>query len=702
MRKFRFFLISVVVFFTGVSTICFGQDVKTVNDSLRSITVLADSVKIRPAGLTKIDAHQTRFMVTALGEGDVIKYIQTLPGISTGTESSSSFYVRGGNLGNNVITLDGVRIYGYGHLLGITSVFPNSIVEDVSFNVGGFDAESYNLLASHIKIETKDGNFTEAEGEASVSNFILSGYITAPIVKNKVSVVASARVSPLRLEYKAGKSILEHYTRSFNDIEAGIYDVFGKVSYKINGKHQIFGEVFYSMDDFGYGNAKGTAYDRMEWYNFIGNIRWDYRMTPDISLQTTVSYNKYGSDQNQEKSIDGTYNRLGVCSLIEESVFGSKLTWNPNSKWRFLIGVRGTLAAFDPGSSKIYGATGSDGKKIGKYNTDNFLGTAYGEVTYRNGDRSHMKIAVKRSEFISGMGEPDKYSAANTEFSASAGKRLAKWIGIEATYDNLSQYYHTLEGIPLGWSLDMIVPSSEKIKPEKSVQYYAGMFFKYGNNRLSVGGYYKELDNLIHFSEATKFFSSGLTNWSSYIKSGEGSSKGIEILYEKGGERLKGKIAYTYSRTDRYFPDLNKGRQFLAKFDRPHILNVQGDYLFRKSDRIQMGATLLFTFQSGNLESVKSATYHGYLIGSNGSNGTVVLDYYSGFNNLRLQDYIRLDVGWYGKFVRSKVTHNIKAGIYNVLNRHNIFSLYYDNTEKAWKQVYIFPVLPSLNYTIEF
>ena len=158
MRKFRFFLISVVVFFTGVSTICFGQDVKTVNDSLRSITVLADSVKIRPAGLTKIDAHQTRFMVTALGEGDVIKYIQTLPGISTGTESSSSFYVRGGNLGNNVITLDGVRIYGYGHLLGITSVFPNSIVEDVSFNVGGCYATNFEsdiFIDDNVKFKDK-------------------------------------------------------------------------------------------------------------------------------------------------------------------------------------------------------------------------------------------------------------------------------------------------------------------------------------------------------------------------------------------------------------------------------------------------------------------------------------------------------------------------------------------------------------------
>ena len=151
----------------------YSQEMKPMQDSLRSITVFGDTLKSRPAGLVRIDMASTRRMVTAMGEGDVIKYIQTLPGVTTGVESSSSFYVRGGNLGNNVVTLDGVRLYGYGHLLGITSVFPNTIVNDVTFNIGGFGAESSNLLASHIAVHTKDGHFSKAEGEASISNFMV-------------------------------------------------------------------------------------------------------------------------------------------------------------------------------------------------------------------------------------------------------------------------------------------------------------------------------------------------------------------------------------------------------------------------------------------------------------------------------------------------------------------------------------------------
>lgn len=677
----------------------YSQSLKPMQDTLHSITVIADTLKSRPAGLVKINVADTRRMVTALGEGDVIKYIQTLPGISTGVESSSSFYVRGGNLGNNVVTLDGVRLYGYGHLLGITSVFPNSIVQDVTFNVGGFPAESSNLLASHIAIHTKDGNFTKAQGEASVSNFIVGAFATAPIVKEKVSFVAAARVSPLKWEYSIGKGLLEKHTNAFNEVEAGVYDLFGKVTYKINGNHKVYGEVFYSMDDFGYGNAKGTAYDRMKWHNFIGNIRWEWNINEKESLNASLSYNSYGSGQNQEKTLEGTYNRLGVQSQIGEAVANVTYTTRWGKGWKVSLGARGTLSDFAPGSSKIYGDEGQDEGEHKANESSNSLVTAYGELEYRRGDQWHLMLVARGNRFAYNTGWVDEHSFINPELSASGSVLLTKWMGIEATYDNLVQYYHTLEGIPLGWSLDMIVPSSGGIGPEKSVQYYGGMYFRHRQHRLSVGAYYKKLDDIIYFSEATDFFGSQLGSWKSFIEVGDGTSKGVEVLYEKGGERLTYKVAYTLSKTDRTFEGVNYGRTFLAKYDRPHVLNVQADYLFAKEDKREIGANMLFTFQSGNMESVKSATYLGHLPGWDKD---IVLDYYSGINNLRLKDYIRLDIGVYAKFMREKVTHNVKAGIYNVMNRHNHFSLYYDNEDKEWKQVYIFPMMPSLNWTVEF
>lgn len=685
-----------IIFWLSVPVLMSAQDVMVqMQDTLQSITVWGDTLKGRPAGLIRIDAHDTRRMVTAMGEGDVIKFIQTLPGISAGVEGSSSFYVRGGNLGNNVVTLDGVRLYGYGHLLGITSVFPNSIVEDVKFNVGGFGVESTNLLASHIEVKTKDGNFSRAQAEASISNFIAGAYVTAPIVKDKVAFVASARVSPLKLEYSAGKSLLEKHTDTFNDVEASVYDLFGKVTYKINSRHKVYGELFYSMDDFGYGNKKGTAYDRMEWHNFFGNLHWDWRINRRSSVKASLAYNSYGSGQNQEKTLGDAYNRLGVESQIKEAVANAAYTYRWGKGWRASAGARVTGSEFVPGSSKIFRDEGIQVMENPNI-SENLLATIYGELEYGSTDMRHLKLAVKGNRFSTDEGD---YSTTDTEISVAAGTLLTPWMGIEATYDNLVQYYHTLEGIPLGWSLDMIVPASKRMEPEHSVQYYGGLYFMKDKHKFSIGGYYKELDKLVYFSEATDFFGSQLASWNSYIEVGEGTSKGVELLYEKSGAKLNGKIAYTWSKTDRKFENVNEGRTFLAKYDRPHVLNMQGDYLFISNDKRELGATLLFTFQSGNLESVKAGEYIGRLPGWDKE---IIMDYYSGLNNLRLKDYMRLDLGCYAKFKRPKAVHNVKVGIYNVMNRHNCFSLYYDNEDREWKQVYIFPIMPSLNWTVEF
>ena len=149
MKQSNIFPVLALTLLLGINTLA-AQEIKEKQDTLQTITVTADSSVVRPAGLTQVDLPRMQQMVTALGEGDVIKYIQTVPGIAVGVEGTSSFYVRGGNLGNNVVTVDGVRLYGYGHLLGLTSAFSNDIVGNANFSVGGFSAESYNLLASHI------------------------------------------------------------------------------------------------------------------------------------------------------------------------------------------------------------------------------------------------------------------------------------------------------------------------------------------------------------------------------------------------------------------------------------------------------------------------------------------------------------------------------------------------------------------------
>ena len=666
-------------------------------DTLQTIIVTADSLVVRPTGVLKVDLPQMQHMVSVLGEGDVIKYIQTMPGVSAGVDGTSSFYVRGGNIGNNVVTIDGVRLYGYGHLLGITSAFSNDIVGRADFIVGGFGAESYNLLASHIDIITKEPNFKEFESKLGVSNFMVSGYASAPIKKDKLAFEVVARVSPIPLWYEIGKGMLEDKSQYFKNLKAGVYDIYGKLTYKHSNVHTINSSIFYSLDKFGYGDMDVSSFDRMDWHNIVGNIEWLCNISPKWSVKTNISYNNYKSSQTQERVLDDIYNKLLIKSSIEEISINSSFKYLISDKFDLKIGVRGTRSTFNPGSSQVYKSIPTANNDVNN-KTKNYLLNLYSELKYNNKDKFRFSLSVRGNYFVGEKGGSDQYNGIDPEISLSAGVKLTRWMGIEATFDKLVQYYHTLEGIPLGWSMDMIVPSSQKIHPERGIQYYGGLYFKIArDHRFSVGAYYKKMENLIYFEKASEFFNQSMSGWKEFIKIGEGNSEGVEFLYQKSGKRLNYKIAYTLSKTTRLFPELNKGKEFRAKFDRPHVLNATADYLFYTKGAKEYGANVLISYQSGNMESVKSGTYPSQIPGFD-----ISLDYYSGFNNKRLEDYMRVDVGAYAKWKRPRVTHNLQLGIYNLTNKHNIFSLYYDSDEDEWKKVYLFPILPSISYSVEF
>ena len=276
----------------------------------------------------------------------------------------------------------------------------------------------------------------------------------------------------------------------------------------------------------------------------------------------------------------------------------------------------------------------------------------------------------------------------------------ASWLGFEVTADWTTQYYHTLEGVPLGWSLDLIVPSDNQFGPEKASQYYAGMFMSFESHRLSLGCYTKRMRGLVYFTDATSLFSSAAAGWRDKIDVGKGSSKGLEFLYEKTGEKLNYRIAYTWSKTDRTFPKVNVEVPFPAKFNRPHILNVTADYCVSKTNRREIVVNALFTYQSGHWETVASGYYQGFLIREPDK---VPLKYFTSVNNFEMPSYIRMDLGCCLKFNQGKkCRQTLNIGIFNLFNLHNPFSLTYDTEERRWKQVSLFPIMPSLGWSMEF
>ena len=675
-------LITILTIFALAQATLPAQEVR--RDTIRASRITAT---IRHhAGTRAVKSSDVRALITPLGDGSAIKYIQTLPGVATGAEGSSALYVRGGNLGSNVITIDGVSLYGSGHILGFSTSYSPDIVSDTRFMVGGFSSEEGNLTSSHIKVNTRDGDFSKISGGASASPFILGGYISTPLVKDKLSFIGAVRVSPVGLELQAVKGM----TRAMDDvsdIKAAVLDAYGKVKWLITPRQSLSLSGFYSLDSYGYTYGT-TSKDKMGWSNVVASLAHEVSFDSPWRLESGLSANRFANYQGMSKALGDQDNDVALQSGLEEATLRSTAFWEGGSGWTFQGGLKGRYASFTPGSSA---------------RSNTLLLTAHAQIGKAKEGRYELMAAARMNYFSSGKGtyEGYKLNSFDPEFSLSGKVYLVKdLLGLEATYDRTVQYYHTLEGIPLGWSLDLLVPSDSQLVPETASQVYAGFFLSGKKHRLTAGAYLKKMNHLIFFKDATQLFSTAVAGWRDEIKTGSGNSKGIELLYELDLNRLEAKVAYTLSKTDRTFPEINEGKSFPAKFDRRHIVNVRLEYTVFSSKKKALGVNTFFTYQSGHWATVPAGQFSGWI--SPGEQ-EVVVDYHSGFPNWQAPAYIRWDLGAFFKYgLGTRHPGMLSVGIYNVLNRHNIYSIMYDPETRSWKSLSLFPIMPTVSWSIEF
>lgn len=677
-----------------------------IRDTLRA-SKIEDSRIRRIVGVQVVGSDQIRNHVSPMGESDYIKFIQTLPGVSTGADGTSSIYVRGGNLGGNVVTLDGVPVYGASHLLGFTTVLSNDVVDMTEFQVGGFSSDVGNLTASHIRLHSADGDMRQWHGSGSVSNFMLSAQANGPIVKDRVSAVVAARYSPLGLEF----GLVDKMIPEISGLSTLVYDVYGKVNVQLDDRQTLDFTVFRSKDDYRFTQG-GSTQDRMGWSNLIGRAQWTRSLGDGLALKAIGYWSSRASRQAQEKSVvvdqsmggiiapDQTVkNYFSVCDSLREVSVQTQINWQVNERWTVDGGLQWRMGLFNPGASSSYSGSLLRPEHSASI-TDNRMTSntwmAHAQANYQVGERVQVRGALRYSLHQT-SGSYGK-NIGKGEFSLLGRWRMADWIGLEGTVDHLAQFYHTLEGLPLGWSLDMVVPSDKDFAPEMADQVYGGLFGDADGHSWSIGGYWKWMDNLLYFADGGSLFNASLGSWRNGVYSGKGRSFGMEVTYGYRGKRLETRLAYTLSKTDRLFDRLNGGEWFPAKFDRRHMLNVTGDYSLIQRERIKMGVTTLVTLQSGCWETVPIGHYTVPAL----TREEFTVDLYSGMNNYRMPTFFRWDAGLYLEKSAARAKHRLNLGVYNLTNRHNPFLITYDAETKEWKQISLLPILPSISYRVEF
>jgi outer membrane cobalamin receptor len=659
-----------------------------------------------------VDLEKVQSLPVLLGEVDIIKTIQLLPGVQSGSEGSSGLYVRGGGPDQNLILLDGVPIYNASHLFGFFSVFNADAINSVELIKGGFPARYGGRLSSVLDIRMKEGNMNEFHGAGSIGLISSKFSIEGPIIKDKTSFMVSARRTYIDV---LAQPFIKMAASDIDNAGYYFYDINAKINHKFNEKSHLY-YSFYMGDDKFYmkytdsylesgSQYESTMKNHIRWGNIISAVRWNYRITPKLFSNTTVTFSKYRFDILEEYKDKETAGGTVTEESFEAKYLSKINDWSGKIDFDYLprpnhyikFGTGYTYHIFDPEAIQL---------EI-QDNVDN-LDTTYGSSRgYANEIWAYFEDDIKISKSI--KINPGVYLSGfstNDEFYYSIEPRfngrllIGEKSSIKLSYARMTQYLHLLSNPSIGLPTDLWVPTTENIKPEKSHQialgYSRNLFKKFD---LTVEGYYKSMENLIEYEDGASFFGN-TENWEGKVVSGKGWSYGGEILLEKRIGKTSGWIGYTLSWTERKFDDVNFGEKYPYRYDRRHDIGIAITHKF--NEKVDIG--IVWVYGTGNAFSLGLEKFLPYgSVFPEFSNQSV--NYIESRNNYRMPAYHRLDIGVniHKEKKWGEATWNF--GIYNVYNRKNPFFLYFDHDvigNTSLKQISIFPIIPSISYQFKF
>lgn len=649
-----------------------------------------------------------------LGEPDLVKTVQTLPGVQSGTEGSSGLYVRGGSPDENLILLDDVPLYNVTHLFGFFSVFNADAIKNVNLHKGGFPARFGGRLSSVLDIHTKDGNDKELHGAFQIGLLSSKFSLEGPIVKEKTTFFVSARRTYFDVLSKPFLPKDEQFGYFFWDLNA-------KVNHKFNDRHRLYFSIYSGRDKLGYeyDDSYGESEYGLGWGNISSALRWNFLIHNKLFMNTTVALSRYkffteindvGYEKNTKKK-DYEFD-MNYESMIRDWSIKNTFTYTPNNRHEIKFGEAVTLHSFKPEEQGVYEKYYDEDNSNDDYGIDTTIHSKkttptecylFVEDEFKVTKRINLNLGIHASLF-----NVDDKTYTSLEPRVSFAAHPTEKFTIKAAYSKMQQYLHLLSNSTIGLPTDLWVPVTENIKPLNSHQTAIGFVFGLPNDLLlSIEGYYKTMDNVIEYKEGASMFSS--SNWESKVEMGKGRAKGIELMLKKEIGKTTGWIAYTLSKAERKFDEINKGEWYPSNYDRPHDISIVINHKF--SEKVDLGATWVFgtgypvTMQTHQILvdpslQQKDIDYH--------YDTENRIDYAASRNNYRMENYHRLDLGvnFHRQREGSKIKRLLSISVFNVYNRHNPFFYnidtdHYEGTRKLMKTS-IFPTIPSISYSIKF
>jgi hypothetical protein len=701
--------------------------------SRKEFGVLGAQMSAIEVPITQIKAVPAMF-----GEVDLIKALQLLPGVQSGTEGSAGLYVRGGGPDENLLLLDGIPVYNANHLGGFFSVFNADAIKNVTLYKGNFPARFGGRLSSVVDIRMNDGNAKEIHGSVSIGAISSKLNLEGPLIKDKTTFNFSYRrtYADLLLRpiiYFANKKEGE----GPSSYSAGyyFYDLNTKISHILSDQDRLFFS-FYAGDDAlhmkdkeesEWGSDRSIDQTKLNWKwgNLISALRWNHIVNNKLFLNTTASYTRYRfkmimGTKNESYPASGSSTKEssenGYHSGISDYAFRADFDYMPMPGHDIKLGGNYINHTFRPGvsvtkTSNTQQITTNIDTTIGDKNVFADELALYAEDNLNIGSFIKANVGVNYSLFqVQGR----YYHSVEPRLSMRL--LINENMSFKVGYASMKQFIHLLSNSSLSMPTDLWVPVTKHIVPMESKQYSAGLFYNLKNIvDLSLESYYKSMDNLLEYKDGASFMASS-SGWEEKVCMGRGWSYGLEFLAQKTVGKTSGWLAYTWSKAERKFDkpgqELNNGKTFPAKYDRRHDISLTISHLLSK--RVDMAGT--WVYATGNTGTLGLQKYKSITIPEDDSwNSNDNLDYIKTRNNYRMPAYHRMDLSL--NFHKQK-KHGIRTwniSVYNVYNHMNPFVVTEGTSGKVYnpvtgtsepkkvlRQYSIFPIIPSVSYNYKF
>jgi hypothetical protein len=649
-------------------------------------------------GVQKISISEIKDLPVLFGEKDILKTIQLLPGVQSGGDGSSGFYVRGGNIDQNLILLDEATVYNPSHLLGFFSTFNSDALKDVTLYKGAIPAEYGGRLASVLDVKMNDGNSKEYQASGGIGLISSRLNIEGPIEKDNGSFIVSARRTYADLFLKLSKDT------NTNRSSLYFYDINAKANYKLGDKDHIYLSGYFGKDNLGLGNTFGLDYG-----NATATLRWNHILSSRLFSNTSLIYSKYDYDIR----INSGNNNIGITSYISDYHFKEDLQYYTNSGNKINFGIDVIDHTTSPGV--ISASQASSFNPITVQNRHALESAAYFSHDLSVSDKVNMNYGLRANLFtVLGPGNFYTYDSGgnaidtvsyksgqvvknyfNLEPRFSLSYKLTATTSIKFAYTRTTQNLHLLSNSTSSNPTDVWIPSSNNVKPEIADQVSVGYYRNFRDNKYEFSSevYYRDMQNQIDYKNGAQLIAN--ENVESQLIFGKGRSYGLELFLKKKYGKFNGWISYTLSRTERQFTGVNNDGWYPANQDRTHNLSVVGIYKLNKKWTLSAD----FVYYSGNAVTWPSGKYE--------VNGQVFF-LYKERNGYRMAAYNRLDVGatLQGRKTK-KFDSNWNFSVYNLYGRENPYSISFqqdpDNPSKTQAVQYaLFRWVPSITYNFKF